>query len=687
MAGRTYEEVTSGFKPLSLDEIMAVPLAKQAQQDASQLYFDDLQLLEENALASDKDYVQGQVGALKDEATSLSDQMMESGVDRGFMNKVKGLRTRKNREFSASGKTGKANAAYNEFQTNKQNIMNRKDLSDAQKRAGMQRAQDNYTGVEAGGIYEEYIGTAQVDLMDKGRKIVAQMTPVERASALGMSYDEQTGIYSRGSYETRQLEPADMQRIVYSALKNDQGVADYLSEVDSLGIGDSEQMLITASQSAGQVGNVDVYKETFTPLPKEFQAYGQQNGGGDLRERWTSNRLYVGEGLWGNKFKVMSEDDSYRVFNSEGKIDKTKLGFDPSVQKAQEESQAYLDFELNRTKVVNGKTVPFHNWRWRSDKQWFHDQKFKTIDKISNEVNDLEVTVSKLRELYPALKGNKPGTAIPAVGTPGSRGYIPAVGATPYTDKDIYEIYASGATRAQDSYGIGIEPANPNNLFYKVGERIVGSLESPGSFGQKNMKIAGFPGGGKDVIAEHLDMDLDDFTDMVATSGRLIGFAPGHVDMPGAYAVQVKMDDGSTPIIYMENDSDAKGILEPVSWMNKAIQDVEPITTYKRLTPSGKIRYDHVITELDPNTRNFEAFIVRTKGDYKKEDIDKMKFVFDPETNVQRAVDDQGIPIVPNVVKRDYNQEMQNGINQITRRYDETPGTTTTKSQVIKANK
>jgi hypothetical protein len=662
MAGRTYEEVTSGFKPLSLDEIMAIPLAKQAQQDASQLYFDDLQLLEENALSSDKDYVQGQVGALKDEGSMLSQQMMDEGVSRGFMNKVKGLRTRKNREFSASGNTGKANAAYNEFQTNKQNIMNRKDLSDAQKRAGLQKAQDNYVGVEKGGVYEEYVGTAKVDLMEKGRSILSKMTPIERASSLGMSYDEETGIYSRGSYKTKQLEPADIQRVIYHALKNDQSVSDYLREVDSLGIGDSEQMLFTASESAGKVGNVDIYTEEFTPLPKEFQAYGQGTPTGDLREKWNTKILYQGRGLWANEdtFNLDVAGNTAKYFK-DGNVIPVMASYDKKYEEALVKKTA--DFEA----VLEGS---FMTKKEKDLQRIAFNNNNKSADQIEKDRKKLKETIDKIRESYSTIKGNKPGSGVPESGSPGDRGYAPAVGERPYTDQEIYEIYTQGAQKSEASYTTSIAPINPSSLYYGEQEMIKGTEDAPGSFASANLKIAGFPSGGAEVIAERLSISEDEFTAQVGKTGAFLGFAPGHVDMPGAHAMQFKLKDGSTYILYVEGGGESKKVLQPVSWMNKAIQEVKPFTTYKREFAGGKIRYDHVVTDLNPNTKSFDAYTVRTTGEYTEKEISDMKFEYVEKYNSQVAVDDQGFALVPNVLKRNYDQEMQSATNEITDMYD-----------------
>ena len=115
---------TASFKPLSLDEIMLVPLAKQKAEDQMIMDMDELDLMATNSLGADQGYVNAQKDAFMNEVSSARDRLMTEGVDRSLINKFKGLRSRKNLEFSVNGNTGKANAAYNAMQLNKKNIMN-----------------------------------------------------------------------------------------------------------------------------------------------------------------------------------------------------------------------------------------------------------------------------------------------------------------------------------------------------------------------------------------------------------------------------------------------------------------------------------------------------------------------------------------------------------------------------------
>ena len=110
---------TASFKPLSLDEIMLVPLAKQKAEDQMIMDMDELDLMATNALGADQGYVNAQKDAFMNEVSSARDRLMTEGVDRSLINKFKGLRSRKNLEFSVNGNTGKANVAYNAMQLNR----------------------------------------------------------------------------------------------------------------------------------------------------------------------------------------------------------------------------------------------------------------------------------------------------------------------------------------------------------------------------------------------------------------------------------------------------------------------------------------------------------------------------------------------------------------------------------------
>lgn len=117
MANRFSQTTTAGFKGLSLDEIMAIPLAKQARQDASLAATDELQALEAKRLESDAPVVDAELERIRKESEQISKDLMERGVDRNLSNKLRSLRSSQKKSFGASGVVGQAEANYKAAQT------------------------------------------------------------------------------------------------------------------------------------------------------------------------------------------------------------------------------------------------------------------------------------------------------------------------------------------------------------------------------------------------------------------------------------------------------------------------------------------------------------------------------------------------------------------------------------------
>jgi len=116
MANRFSNITTAGFKGLSLDEIMAIPLAKQARQDASLAATDELEALQTKRLDADKGVVDKEMERIRQESEDISKQLMERGVDRNLSNKLRKLRSSQKRSFGASGVVGQAKSNYDAAQ-------------------------------------------------------------------------------------------------------------------------------------------------------------------------------------------------------------------------------------------------------------------------------------------------------------------------------------------------------------------------------------------------------------------------------------------------------------------------------------------------------------------------------------------------------------------------------------------
>ena len=68
MAGITHRVSTSSFKPLSLDEIMMVPLAKRKMEDDFLANTDKINQLEASTLTGDSEEAQAVLGGMKERA-------------------------------------------------------------------------------------------------------------------------------------------------------------------------------------------------------------------------------------------------------------------------------------------------------------------------------------------------------------------------------------------------------------------------------------------------------------------------------------------------------------------------------------------------------------------------------------------------------------------------------------------
>ena len=217
---------------------------------------------------------------------------------------------------------------------------------------------------------------------------------------------------------------------------------------------------------------------------------------------------------------------------------------------------------------------------------------------------------------------------------------------------------------------------NPNNTFVQIGEDLIGSGDRNGTFATKHMKIAGKMSGSKDVIASQLDLKTNEFNEIVRRTGRVIGFAPGHVEMPGAFAVQIELKDGSSPIIYMQNDGKAKTELAAISRMNGAIISGKNYTHTITRNEYNEKMSEMVVTELNPQSKTYEAAVIRSATEYSKDEISKMEFKLFTTAmgnQVLAGIDNSGNKIIPVVVKLSYDQEMQRGINRVTDMYDKSP--------------
>ena len=654
MAGITPNITTASFKPLELNEILMVPLALQAKEDQTQLALDELSLLESNSLDVDKGYVSGQIGAFKKEADVLSEELYNSGVGGNFVNKVKGLRKRKNNEFSLEGKTGKAAAAFNQFKVNEANIMKDPRLTADQKKLGLQEAKNNYTGVVEGGQYQDYVGAAHIGIQDKAYDIANKMTPQEIKRVTGVEMDA-NGYYRDNGYVYKDLPAKYIEKVIKQALEGDQDLMSYAQEMERLGISTVEEELTKAAENAGNVYQIKQrdYQSKLLPGNMQKKTLDPKQGRFDLNN-WDTTHVDYQDGIWNREFKIPEGADDFFINGS--------LIIEEGASK-KEKSKG--------TGIFDGDITTGNPLKERMKGE--DGLVMSSQERINKKKIELKENLDRLRNNNPVLAGNKRAVLNPD-GTIKEQ-------ERPWTDREIFDIYKNGAKKAEKSMSLIVKPENPSSTFVAMSEKLIGSDLRNGSFAGKHMKIAGQKSGGKDIIAHQMGIkDLDKFNTMVRTTGQVVGFSPGHPEMPGAFAVQVEiLEDtdmykkGETPIIYMQNDGKPKQMLGSISRMNDAIRGGENFSNKQIRGKGGAVVNEMVITELNPYSKTYEAGVIRSETLYTKDELDQLAFkraTSPTGASILLAYNNDGSLVIPKVFKLTYDEEMQRGINTVTRHYD-----------------
>jgi len=658
---------TASFKPLSLDEIMLVPLAKQKAEDQMIMDMDELDLMATNSLEADQGYVNAQRDAFKNEVGSVRDRLMTEGVDRSLINKFKGLRSRKNLEFSVNGNTGKANAAYNAMQLNKKNIMNNNNFSSEQKRLGILEAERAYNksgGVGAGAEYIDYVGNDYFDTNAEAQKIGAQMNPQTIAKANGYTFDGKN--YKDGSNKTVILTPEQIQRVAYQTMLGNEKQMAYLKEAERLEIIPSADDALR--QAAINAGNI--YQMNNRDTTAMAQVGGNGSGGG-ASQNWTGVDLANAmEGLYDkttdfddvrmpgffdNKGNLLAQDENYDKVKEAALDAEYEAQFGIEARKAAKKAGA-TEMELNLAE---------YNWE-RTHQRYapINNQRQQAIDKVT-----------QLKSTYPLLTTQLK----PAVMS--EDGLTVVEPARQYNDQEIYTAFTKGRQKAAAQFSQAIMPMNVDNTFNNYVTSLIGTKEAPGSFASMTVSVNGSEPAGLDATAKTLKMDPEELRQAVATSGRVIGFLPGHTTMPGAYAIQFvdPKNPDKTRILSVKGNNKSEEIFSTVSKMNHQVINGIPHSKQVMINGNGERINQHITTSMDPGTGSMESYTINTKGNYTKDQV--LSFNFLPQEGypgVEAAYKD-GVKVVPVLLRRGYDYSVDKAQRETSRMYDSTLTKNTTK--------
>lgn len=164
------------FNPLSLQEIMMVPLARQKQHEEQEAKINELGI-NLNSLAQDRDYYNSKINEFQTEQDKYIDELSERGVSKSLTKNLTGL-SRKRRDFLAND-GAKIQDAYDQHQALVKRIMDIPEdkMNMANKQAYINQSLKDYQGVKAGGSYTPFYGANDYDGLTESLKFADEITP------------------------------------------------------------------------------------------------------------------------------------------------------------------------------------------------------------------------------------------------------------------------------------------------------------------------------------------------------------------------------------------------------------------------------------------------------------------------------------------------------------------------------
>lgn len=365
MANRYTNLSTSTYTPLSLDEIMVVPMAKQKQHDAAQQMADQYSALKANRLSQDADIVDSRLGQLRDQSDALSTQLMDQGVNRDLLAKFRGLKRDVEKEYSQEGLIGSAEANYrsatkfvNDLATEK---VQQAGWSPQRAKQWAQGQVAAFEGTDDGiGGFRQFSGqglATKVDrnkwIDDKLKNIAADSSPIAaRAMQLG-------GLPAfQKAYQDGQIETKEYNKIMNSLSIQAQNDPDLMSSLQ-------QESFFTGEQNATSIGEWKIKKNERTGK---------------------SEQVFVPTSSFGAQLTGAATGAQYKRTTLDYKIIKDFAGFELYKRGLDEEDSA------NYVSAANGE---------------LHTIKPESLDNLRNSIELAKGITSDLKNAIDNYKGDK----------------------------------------------------------------------------------------------------------------------------------------------------------------------------------------------------------------------------------------------------------------------------------------
>lgn len=354
MAGITHRVSTSSFKPLSLDEIMMVPLAKRKMEDDFLANTDKINQLEASTLAGDSEEAQAVLGGMKERAGALSDEILKKGFSRGQMNKLRGLRNEVNSEYGSQGFIGNAVANKKAFAAYSQNLLKNKDnrggysAAEAQQWAASQL--QGFKTKNDDGSFNSFSGSQMAEKIDEDKFMKDVVTSVaEKVTPVTASLLKNSPLPFQYIMQSGKINSKDRNTIMRAMLSSAQTNPDLINHL-------KQQAFFTKEENPFDLGKFD-YKKV---VVKDSAGNPVLDSKGNVKTKTVEN-FTAGKSRFGRKMAGYADAASYVNPDINEKILKDDVAIKMHEKGMEErkaaETIAFLQGEYNSLTVDNFDTM------------------------------------------------------------------------------------------------------------------------------------------------------------------------------------------------------------------------------------------------------------------------------------------------------------------------------------------
>lgn len=334
---RTPEITTASFKPLSLDEIMMVPLAKQKMHDELLDATSEMNNLSANVLDKDAEEASAIVSGFKDKASQLASQIAETGVDRSQFNTLRQLRNEVQNQYGQDGYLGRAIANkvaasnyVNELATKKERQAG---WSPQEAQIWAQHQVSQFQGTKnADGSFNSFAGQELAQKVDEDKFIQEAIDSVaERVDPISLGIVNMAGLPAfQKAYREGKVEYKDYNTIMDAIQSKSLGSPELMRSLQ-------QSAFFTGEKTPTDIGRFEIRK----------------NDKGEQIRVWVP-----GQSRFGMKASVFGRVGAYRNIDMDTKFIKDDLAYKMYTDGLEKQDALNLiDFKTGEMNQINIETL------------------------------------------------------------------------------------------------------------------------------------------------------------------------------------------------------------------------------------------------------------------------------------------------------------------------------------------